>query len=161
MILQLSIGTLNAATAGSIVTAGLKANLAASADTVGGVTGESSAAYKFTFRGDTRSPDVIFNEGFVPRGDSTDLLAHALDNAHPPSAYVPTSKSLTVASDFADNVYVVRPTNGIDVNEALGPLSPYPLEQEIAIFGKVAPSDVRAVTLPKQGASVLNPNYKP
>uniref|UniRef100_UPI0037C0612F scabin-related ADP-ribosyltransferase n=1 Tax=Aquidulcibacter sp. TaxID=2052990 RepID=UPI0037C0612F len=122
--------------------------------------GESGGVARLTFRGDSRSPDVIFNEGFAPRGSSTDLLAHAHDNTLPPSSYVSTSKSAEVAAGFADNVYVVRSNNGIDVNRALGPTSPFPWELEIAIPGGVQPSNVRAVTLPRKGVSILNPDYK-
>jgi hypothetical protein len=116
---------------------------------------------KFTFRGDSRLEAEIFRDGFAPRGSSTDLLAHALDNTRPPSAFVPTSRSFDVASGFADSVYVLRPVNGIDVNRTLGSASPFPLEQEIAIFGKVPPSNIRAVTKPAQGISILNPGYEP
>ncbi|MAJ07410.1 MAG: hypothetical protein CMK04_00990, partial [Ponticaulis sp.] len=123
--------------------------------------GGAGDGVRFTFRGDSRGPDVIFNEGFAPRGGSTDLLAHALDNTLPPSAFVSTSKSANVAAGFADNVYVVRSTNGIDVNRVLGPASPFSHELEIAIPGRVLNSDVRAVTLPDRGVSILNPNYKP
>lgn len=114
---------------------------------------------KFTYRGDTRPPTQIFEEGFSPRGDSTDLYKHAVDNTDPMSAFVPTSKSADVAADFADNVYVVRNKNGIDVNATLGPRSPFPDELEVAIPGGVQASDVRAVMLPDR--SILNPNYKP
>jgi hypothetical protein len=123
--------------------------------------GAASGLPKFTFRGDSRLESEIFRDGFAPRGTSTDLMAHALDNTLPPSAFVSSSRSLNVAAGFANNVYVLRPTNGIDVNRVLGPASPFPLEQEIAIFGKVAPSDIRAVTRPSQGVSILNPGYKP
>jgi len=116
---------------------------------------------KFTFRGDSRLEAEIFRDGFAPRGNSTDLLAHALNNTRPPSAFVPTSRSYDVASGFADNVYVLRPVNGIDVNRTLGSASPFPWEQEIAIFGKIPPSNIRAVTRPAEGVSILNPGYKP
>jgi len=148
--------------AGTQVNSYLRAGpvLASAAERV--AIGEGGGAARFTFRGDSRGPDVIFNEGFAPRGSSTDLLAHAFDNTlPPPSAYVSTSKSAEVAAGFADNVYVVRSTNGIDVNRVLGPASPFPNELEIAIPGRVLPGNVRAVTLPNRGVSILNPNYKP
>ncbi|WP_434362361.1 enterotoxin A family protein [Parasalinivibrio latis] len=114
--------------------------------------------------------DVVFNQksgstprrssnGFEARGDSTDLLAHALDNTSPPNNYVSTSKSADVASSFNENVYVVRPQNGVDVNATLGSQSPFPDELEIAIPGGVEPSDIRAVT--QGNVSILNPEYKP
>ena len=116
----------------------------------------------FVYRGDSRPPDQIFNEGFKPWGDSTDLFAHALSNKFPPSNFVSTSKSFEAAEVFNSNrVYVVRPVNGIDVNATLGELSPFPSEEEIAIPGGVAPSDIRGITLPRLGYSIFNPNYIP
>ncbi len=119
----------------------------------------TNSGANFTYRGDSRSPDEVFSNGFQSRGNSTDLQAHALDNTRPPSAYVSTSRSADVAGDFADNVYVVRPRNGIDVNQVLGSRSPFPDELEIAIPGGVSPSDIRAVT--RGNISILNPGYKP
>lgn len=116
---------------------------------------------KFTFRGDTRGPTEIFEKGFEARGTSTDLMKHALDNTSPPSAFIPTSRSADVASGFAENMYVVRPRNGIDVNEVLGANSPFRHELEIAVPFRIEPSDIRAVTLKSQGMSILNPNWRP
>ncbi len=115
----------------------------------------------FTYRGDARGPDVIFDEGFQPWGTSDDLFLHALDNRKPPSNFISTSKSFDEASVFdPENIYVVRPVNGIDVNAVLGSKSPFPHELEIAIPKGVKPSDIRAVTLPDEGVSILNPDYK-
>ncbi|MCE0461012.1 scabin-related ADP-ribosyltransferase [Pseudomonas uvaldensis] len=122
--------------------------------------GVASEIPQYTFRGDSRGPDVIFNEGFQPRGNSKDLMLHALDNKSPPSMYVPTSRSFDVANDFDSNVYVVRQRDGIDVNAVLGSKSPFPEELEIAMPGGVRPSDIRALTLPDQGVSILNPNFR-
>lgn len=115
----------------------------------------------FVFRGDDMPHSVAFGQGFTARGTSTDLLAHALDNTSPPSAFVPTSASPTVAEGFGQNVYVIRPVNGIDVNQALGASSPFPGELEIAIPRGIAPGDIRAVTIPSRGVSILNPNWQP
>jgi len=116
---------------------------------------------QYTFRGDSRPHTQIFNDGFQARGSSTDLFRHSVDNTNPPSAFIPTSRSASVAGDFADNIYVIRPRNGIDVNQALGPRSPFPSELEIAIPFRINPSDIRGVTLPNQGMSILNPNWVP
>ena len=115
----------------------------------------------FTFRGDTRGPGTIFNEGFSARGSSQDLFAHAVNNTQPASAYIPTSKSADIAAGFADNVYVVRPRGGLDVNQILGSRSPFPNELEVAVPLRINPTDIRGVTLPNQGMSVLNPNWVP
>jgi hypothetical protein len=115
----------------------------------------------YTFRGDTRPPEEIFANGFSARGDSTDILAHALDNRSPPSAFIPTTKSEAVAAEFADKIYIVRPKGGIDVNAVLGLRSPFPNELEVAVPWRIAPWDIRAVTLHQRGVSILNPSWKP
>jgi YD repeat-containing protein len=133
-------------------------------DFIGPLAAEGAAANglpRFTFRGDARMEGEIFRDGFAPRGTSTDLLAHARDNLAPPSAYVASSRSFGEAADFGSNIYIVRPTNGLDVNRILGAASPFPWEQEIAILGRVPRSDIRAVTRPSEGISILNPYYKP
>jgi len=115
----------------------------------------------YTYRGSSTSPDVVFDEGFAARGSSTDPYDHALDNTNPPSAYVSMSQSPAVAELFGPNVYVVRPSGGINVKQTLGHFSPFPDELEIAIPNKIAPSDIRAVTLPAKGVSILNPHWQP
>ncbi|HCL5348204.1 TPA: hypothetical protein N3A45_001462 [Salmonella enterica subsp. salamae serovar [1],40:z35:e,n,x,z15] len=52
------------------------------------------------YRRDTRGPDIIFSEGFLPRGSNTDLLQHVSgaslrgDNGVPLSTWVSASASL-------------------------------------------------------------------
>jgi RHS repeat-associated protein len=120
-----------------------------------------SVIRNFVFRGDPAPMDVVFDVGIQAKGASTDLLAHALDSDNPASGFVATSKSPAEAAVFSDQIYVIRPVDGIDVNETLGQFSPFSREQEIAIPGPVSPVDVRAVTLPNEGVSLLNPNYRP
>lgn len=134
---------------------------------------EGCGPESFTYRGDSRGHEEIFEDGFRARGDSTDLMKHELDNTNPPSAYVSTTKSPEKAYDFATqfytepgNIYTVRPRNGIDVNEVLGPRSPFPDELEVAVPNRIAPADVRGVTPIRAdgsyvGHSILNPNFKP
>lgn len=105
------------------------------------------------YRGDTRSPEVIFSEGFRPLGKNTDLLAHAWDNKNPPSIYVSTSISFEEATKFGTqfgfkggNIYTIRGVKGIDVNKTLGSSSPYPGEKEIAVFGNIDPKKILGVT---------------
>ncbi len=89
------------------------------------------------------------------------FLLYALNNNNPPSIYVPSSTSFDVAAEFSNYVYILRANNGINVNNVLGSRSPFPHEFEIAIPGGVDPSDIRAVTLLRDGVSLLNPNYIP
>jgi hypothetical protein len=114
------------------------------------------------FRGDDELPEKVFEEGFKPWGTSDNLLAHALDNRNPPSMWVPTSTSAEEAAEFGQYVYAIEnPGTGVDVNAALGRLSPHPWEQEIAIPGRIPPSRIRGVTLPCGTKSLLNPNFEP
>jgi hypothetical protein len=114
----------------------------------------------FTFHGTPVKSDVIFKEGLRPNGTNTDILAHARNSKAPPSAFVSTSKSAEVTAWNGENIYVIRPRNGIDVNQVLGPRSPFCDELEIAILGGVRRSDIRAVTLPNEGVSILNPTWR-
>ncbi|WP_327196751.1 scabin-related ADP-ribosyltransferase, partial [Xanthomonas albilineans] len=117
----------------------------------------SAPKFGFIFRGDARSPDVIFKEGLQPRGTNTDLYNYALQNE--PSIFVSTSKSPNVARDFVDMqgggyVYTIRgQAHGLDVNAILGLQSPFPHEFEIAIPGGINPLDI-------MGARQVGPNGK-
>ena len=118
---------------------------------------------RFTYRGTMTPPRVVFGRGFRGRGASTDLRQHLMDNADPPSAYVSTTRSFDVASDFGDYVYALRCRNGINVNAVIWRHSPM---HEISIPWRVVPSDVLGVTFVNTGGSLssvstLNPNYKP
>lgn len=76
-----------------------------------------------TFRGDTRAPGQVFDEGFQPKGQNYDLFEHAAFNP-PDSGFVSTSRSAQVASGFPEGqapyVYEVRAPGGIDVNPGAG-----------------------------------------
>jgi RHS repeat-associated protein len=104
------------------------------------------AGCKYLFRGDSRSPETIFNEGFRPQGTDTDLCKHALTNE--PSTFVSTSTSPNVARDFAQTqgegyVYTINSQpNGVNVNDALGASSPYPEESEVAVPGGISSTDI-------------------
>nr|WP_277355981.1 RHS repeat-associated core domain-containing protein [Marinobacter daepoensis] len=106
---------------------------------------------QITYRGDTRRPEVILEQGFEPKGSADDLYEYAALNV--PSIYVSTSKNAEVAIDFATgyrtkprNIFAVRSDNGIDVNERLGKQSPFPEEEEVAIPFGVKPPEVLGYT---------------
>jgi hypothetical protein len=109
------------------------------------VTATNSDA-RFLFRGDGRTPDVIFNEGFQPRGANTDLRRLVFNNE--PSNFISTSQTPNVARDFAANqgngyVYTIRgQPQGLDVNAILGSQSPFPQEFEIAVPRGIDAADV-------------------
>jgi len=118
----------------------------------------------FVYRGDSRDENVIFEEGMTARGDSSDIFAHMENNLDPASMYISSSTSPEIASGFGDgqNVYVIRPTNGIDVMTLQSNpswQSYHGNEFEILLPNRVEPSDIRAVTRGNQ--SILNPNWKP
>jgi RHS repeat-associated protein len=145
--------------------AGAEANVANAVADAAGV----GAKEPYTFRGDSRPPEEIFNTGFQPRGSNTDLYEYAVSNA--PSTYVSTSKSSDIAAGFATNngtrngyVYTVQAPEGIDVNKILGSKSPYPLEQEIVFNGGINITNIRGATpINANGElsnfSILNPNF--
>lgn len=53
------------------------------------------------FRGDARSPDVVFKEGFKPRGSNFNIEDHFSPGFGKPSGYVSLSRSFNVAKSFA------------------------------------------------------------
>lgn len=100
---------------------------------------------KFVFRGDSRKPSEIFDNGFKSKGSNMDLPEHAKTNPSN-SGYVSTSESPNVAREFADeggHVYTIeKPADGVNVNEALGSSSPFPAEQEIAVPNEIPSSNI-------------------
>lgn len=52
------------------------------------------------FRGDTRTPDVIFKEGFLARGDDLDISSHIVGNVN--SRFISFSKNESVAAFFSN-----------------------------------------------------------
>lgn len=110
--------------------------------------------YEFLYRGDTRHPDIIFSEGFKPRGTHKDLLKHAKSTSTPGN-FVSATTSEEVAIQFAKTakdlkgnsgkggfVYELRTSKGLDVNKILGNESPFASEKEIAVLGGIAPKDI-------------------
>ena len=127
----------------------------------------------FIYRGNSRPPDVIFNQGFQPKGTATDLYNYAATNT--PSNFISTSKipgpGINFAQSAATNsgegyLYIIsQQPNGIDVNDALGAASPFPDETEIAVPGGIPPQDVLgAQQISPDGSNIggfiPNPGFK-
>jgi len=125
--------------------------------------------YKYLYRGDTRSQDIIFEDGFKSKGDSNDLQLHVYDNNEPPSNFISTSTSPEVGIDFGTAyrtkpgyLYTLRLLKGIDVNNEKGLKVPFPDEKEIAVPKEVKREDILGVTPLKadgsyKGYSIPNP----
>ncbi len=139
---------------------------------VGKLEPDSTKGNDFTFRGDSAPPDEVFANGFKPAGESNDLLDHALDSHDPPSNFVATSQSEDIATEFGTSGftsegyrYTVNPEGGINVNEALGTLSPHTREMEVAVPGGIKSSNIRGATPlnadgTDMGYSILNENWR-
>ncbi|WP_030127948.1 RHS repeat-associated core domain-containing protein [Pseudomonas sp. QTF5] len=107
----------------------------------------------YLYRGDDREPWEIFEAGFEPLGDSTDLYLHALDNRSPPSYFVSTTTNENEAKKFATGygiadgyIYALKNIRGIDVNKELGMMSPHRREVEIAFPGGIKNHDIVGAT---------------
>jgi hypothetical protein len=77
------------------------------------------------YRGDVRSPEDIFQNGFSPKGNNEDIGKYALYPT--PSNWVGTSKSAGQAGTFPHSahgrgtwVYEIRGAGYVYVNRALG-----------------------------------------
>ncbi|WP_372240614.1 RHS repeat-associated core domain-containing protein [Pseudomonas sp. R4-34-07] len=125
---------------------------------------------KYLYRGDEKTPDHVFKNGFKSKGESNDLYLHALDSNNPPSNFISTSPSTLIGIDFATRygtrkgfLYALRKIPGRDVNKELGKLAPFDSEAEIAIQSKINTADILGVTPVKRdgsyvGYSIPNPN---
>jgi hypothetical protein len=126
----------------------------------------------YLYRGDLKHPDEIFRTGFKSKGESNDLLLHAMDSNDPPSNFISTSPSRLTAIHFGTKfetrkgfLYTLKKMDGIDVNKELKNLAPFAEETEIAFHNKIDTSDIIGVTpLKKDGSyvgySTPNPNRK-
>jgi RHS repeat-associated protein len=110
---------------------------------------------RFTYRGDTRAPEEIFEIGLQPWNPGGNLTLHehvygfneitsATADLHD-SQWVSTTYHAAAAKPFANSdfnggyVYVVRPRRGADVNSTLGGSSP---EDEFAVLGGIPSGDI-------------------
>ncbi|MBD0745613.1 putative T7SS-secreted protein [Streptomyces sp. CBMA152] len=113
------------------------------------------------WRFDTRPPDTIFDEGFMPRNRrNTDLEGYVEDNVS--SAYVGTTRDPEMGG--AQYRYDIDAPGGIDVNKTI-PENKYAKEQEIAFPGGVRAEHIKGVweLMPDRtwGNYIPNPHYKP
>ena len=116
----------------------------------------------YLYRGDSRSPDQIFEEGFIARGSNTDLFSHVnlSDHAERESAYIATSTSKKVASTFPgglemhsfvyeinaqEEVIVINEDLSSDMKTKMSPKASehYRAEKEIAVPYKIKPQDIK------------------
>lgn len=130
------------------------------------------------YRGDTRGPDKIFEEGFVPRSPGSNVSLEDYVDLNTPSSFVSTTKNPpsgtavegspeyfgTAYGEIPGYVYTIdNPGGGIDVNKVY-PGAAFPNENEIAFPGgintnciigciPVAPNGVST------GPLIPNPNY--
>lgn len=119
------------------------------------------------YRGDSRTPEEIFDKGFDSRGIDTDLAYYQLHSNN--SIYISTSTSREAAEIFAQPdgyVYEIDPRrlHGIDVNSSLGESSVFPDEEEIAIVRQIPSENIIGAreVLPNRslGDIIRNPNYQ-
>ncbi|MGK9419613.1 scabin-related ADP-ribosyltransferase [Pseudomonas cedrina] len=95
---------------------------------------------------------------------------HSLNNASPPSNFVPTSTSRAQALVFASSygfeegfLYTLKKIPGRDVNKELGTRSKHKNEAEIAVPGRIESKDILGASPVNEdgtfkGYTILNPN---
>lgn len=119
-----------------------------------GVPSKAVVEPKVVYRGDSRIPEEVFQNGFSPKGANEDIGKYALEDT--PSNWVGTSTKESEAGNFPQSargrgtwVYEIRGAGyGVDVNRALGGAirswingTGFPSEREI-IFRNIDPSDI-------------------
>ncbi|MCX2679361.1 hypothetical protein OOZ15_05345 [Galbibacter sp. EGI 63066] len=129
----------------------------------GATTKSTVKTSNFVFRGDTRNPSQIFEEGLTSKGVNFNLLDHAtglIDD----SGFISTSTSSNIARKFAGKkgfVYTIEaPANGIGVNVKLGDQSPFPLESEIAFPLEIPSSNIQGARQVGSDGKFIGPYIK-
>ena len=117
------------------------------------------------YRADDRSPEVIFEAGFVPRNPgNVDLALFVLTGQ--PSAFVSTTHDADLILESpSEYQYEIDAPGGIDVNATIGP-HPFDDEQEIAFPGGIEACSVEGARpydpgTGQLGPVVSNPEYDP
>ncbi|WP_200304288.1 putative T7SS-secreted protein [Streptomyces adelaidensis] len=119
-----------------------------------GVARKAVIEPKVVYRGDTRLPETVFENGFSPKGTNEDIGKYSLYDT--PSNWVGTSKSVSEAGNFPQSakgrgtwVYEIRGAGyGVDVNRSLGGAirswingTGFPSEREV-IFRNIDPNNI-------------------
>ena len=126
---------------------------------------KDSSVPKEVYRGDGRSHDKIFEDGFEPKAPGSDRSLEDYVNTGRDSNYVSTTTNKNIAEDFANDnnghLYTIDTDglNGIDVNKELGGHE-FEFEDEIAFPGGIPSGNIKGVTPGNSNHSILNPNYR-
>ncbi|UAK35214.1 hypothetical protein K8O92_16150 [Nocardia asteroides] len=129
------------------------------------------------YRGDNRLEDTIFEQGFEPKGDNTDLRDHQLSDDVDDSNYVATSRSAEYAAlhtggahgaEEGGAVYLITDARGgtdVEVwNQQHGEGANIAFEDEIAFKPNIPPDKIEGRLLDPNdphGGILPNPNFTP
>ena len=128
--------------------------------------GDKSAT-RILYRGDraSASPDIIFENGFTPKGTHNDALLHTKSNATAGN-FISTTSEQAIATDFAGRngyVYVIKTNNYVDINSTYGANAYFPEQMEFSIPGGIKPSEILGAYRKQSGVLVKdlisNPNF--
>lgn len=117
-------------------------------------------------RFDSRGPEVIFNDGFLPRDPKNlSVRGRVVSNEH--SAYVGVTRDPTLSLPNNQYRYDVIAPGGIDVNltmKEMGFRNPFAYEQEVLFPGGIASRYIRGVEIRladgSYGGYLPNPNFR-
>ncbi|MEU6280052.1 hypothetical protein [Streptomyces sp. NPDC047028] len=116
------------------------------------------------YRSDTRNANVIFDEGFQPKGGNMNLEEHVAGVSGvytEESGYVATTTSKSHALTRRGNTYVIDRegiSGGVDVNGAI-PDNVDAHEMELAVPHGIDSCYIRGCWLEGSGEWLPNPNY--
>ncbi len=112
------------------------------------------------------TPEIVFKEGFVPKGEHNDVLLHTQSNTTAGN-FISTSPNMEIANDFAKPngyVYEIETSNYIDVNSTYGEKALFPEQNEFSIPGGIKPSEIKGAWVKKKGQLtgefIPNPGFK-
>lgn len=101
------------------------------------------------YRGDTRSAETVFAEGFQPWGENTTIQSGGSPRWPPDRNYVYTTEQPEIAAKFVSGegsgfVYVVEDARGAtDMNDHFGPDYDWVLDEEVVFMGGIPVDKVK------------------
>ena len=118
----------------------------------------NKSATRILYRGDraSASPDIIFENGFTPKGTHNDALLHTKSNATAGN-FISTTSEQAIATDFAGRngyVYVIKTNNYVDINSTYGANAYFPEQMEFSIPGGIKPSEILGAYRKQSGVLV-------
>lgn len=132
-----------------------------------GQSSQTTLVTRILYRGERSSmtPEIVFDQGFLPKGTHDDALLHTQSNATAGN-FVSSTSERSIAHQFAGKngyVYEIESSSYVDIRSFYGNSAPFPEQAEYAIRGAVLPAHVKGAWVIQKGVMtgefIPNPGF--